>query len=648
MCGAALTLRGIASRVRSSRGACDRAQTQSPSRLAKENLGRIFRRESARARSGDGGPRPAAAGDARRSKRRERISPNSSNFSAGRWTRQAFADNTPRGKVEFVNLDRHFRRQGERSFLSRSARTTTRRYSTRHDSWAQTMAARAPACCSNWPGSSPSVRTWPGKWSSFFLMARKRTKLSPKRTGFTEAVISRSSWRPRSKAKQFRGGILFDMVGDRSLTITLPPDSPAEMARGIFASAEALNLRKHFTYFDRDIMDDHTPLNAIGIPTIDLIDFDYPAWHTPGDTMDKLSAESLRIVGAVASYYLSEIGAEMKKAPLALLDCVRVLAGLVSANCFAARRLFAMRPDVFLAAAVLSPSRTAKEFTRGISAATQMSTASRPDRRRKSSPRCRDGADRSGENRARNCVCFARSLATKRRSQRRFGRTGFPFRLCAKKSPSQLRAPMAGETDRAGEPSHRTGMPGFLRSAPRPLRAAASGSAPRIFFSPPMPRRRLKLSKKKSWRSPRSRVASPAAKPWRSSPRKHPRMRPQIARRRSWLFLRVRECRPNFSRKSKNFALGQRSKPFRSHLGFHIVQVTEIRPARLLSFDEARAEISLALANERRASLGEPIARNLEPRQRYLRTLLRWTSLGASGISALRHCWFALIFSGRR
>ena len=79
------------------------------------------------------------------------------------------------------------------------------------------------------------------------------------------------------------------------------------MARHIFASAEALNLRKYFTYFDRDVIDDHTPLNAIGIPTIDLIDFDFAAWHTPEDTMDKLSAESLRTVGAVASYYLSEM-----------------------------------------------------------------------------------------------------------------------------------------------------------------------------------------------------------------------------------------------------------------------------------------------------------------------------------------------------
>lgn len=59
--------------------------------------------------------------------------------------------------------------------------------------------------------------------------------------------------------------------------------------------------------FDRDIMDDHTPLNAVAIPTIDLIDFDFPAWHTPEDTVDKLSAESLHTVGAVVSYYLSEM-----------------------------------------------------------------------------------------------------------------------------------------------------------------------------------------------------------------------------------------------------------------------------------------------------------------------------------------------------
>ena len=108
-------------------------------------------------------------------------------------------------------------------------------------------------------------------------------------------------------AKSFRGGLLFDMVGDKSLDITLPPNSPAKITAGIFASADALNVRNNFTYFDQDITDDHSPLNAIGIPVVDLIDFHYPPWHTAEDTMDKLSPQSLQIVGSVAAYYLSQL-----------------------------------------------------------------------------------------------------------------------------------------------------------------------------------------------------------------------------------------------------------------------------------------------------------------------------------------------------
>jgi len=66
-------------------------------------------------------------------------------------------------------------------------------------------------------------------------------------------------------------------------------------------------LRDYFTYLDREMIDDHSPLNAIGIPTIDVIDFDYPWWHTAGDTIDKISARSLQIVGSVALHYLSEV-----------------------------------------------------------------------------------------------------------------------------------------------------------------------------------------------------------------------------------------------------------------------------------------------------------------------------------------------------
>jgi Zn-dependent M28 family amino/carboxypeptidase len=105
-------------------------------------------------------------------------------------------------------------------------------------------------------------------------------------------------------AKNFRGGILFDMIGDKSLQVTLSPDSPMNLARNVFAAADALGQRAHFTYLGGGITDDHTPLNEIGIPVIDLIDFDFPPWHTAEDTLDKISAESMEIVGRVALYDL--------------------------------------------------------------------------------------------------------------------------------------------------------------------------------------------------------------------------------------------------------------------------------------------------------------------------------------------------------
>lgn len=45
------------------------------------------------------------------------------------------------------------------------------------------------------------------------------------------------------------------------------------------------------------MIDDHTPFLEAGIPAVDIIDFDYPYWHTSADTADKVSAKSLQAVG---------------------------------------------------------------------------------------------------------------------------------------------------------------------------------------------------------------------------------------------------------------------------------------------------------------------------------------------------------------
>jgi hypothetical protein len=109
------------------------------------------------------------------------------------------------------------------------------------------------------------------------------------------------------RASQFKFGILWDMIGDRDLTITLPPDSPKDLAGAILSSAEALGVRQNFGYFTRTILDDHVELqHRARIPSIDLIDFDYIYWHTAGDTLDHIAPESLQKVGAVTLHYLRQ------------------------------------------------------------------------------------------------------------------------------------------------------------------------------------------------------------------------------------------------------------------------------------------------------------------------------------------------------
>jgi glutaminyl-peptide cyclotransferase len=218
---------------------------------------------------------------------------------------QSFSGETPRGKVQFVNLLATFGAKSAPSFLVCS------HYDTKTFDNARFVGA-------NDAGSSTGVLLelarvlalrpeLASKVELVFFDGEEAYEAFTDTDGLFGSRYFAKQLVAQDKAKLFGGGILFDMVGDKSLTITLPPDSPPELARDIFASAEALKLRKHFTYFDSDITDDHTPLNEIGIPVIDLIDFDYPPWHTPADTIDKLSAESLRITGSVAAYYLAEL-----------------------------------------------------------------------------------------------------------------------------------------------------------------------------------------------------------------------------------------------------------------------------------------------------------------------------------------------------
>ena len=249
----------------------------------------------------DFGPRPA--GSKALEKSRDYIE-DQLHRSGWQVTRQAFSNDTPRGKIQFVNLVAEFSAQGKAaspSFLLCSHYDTkmfdTIRFVGANDGGSSTGLLLELARVI---GQHPDLAR---KIELVFFDGEEAFEEFSQKDGL---YGSRYFATQLKTARQFRGGLLFDMVGDRSLGITLPLDSPAEMARDIFAAAEALKLRNYFSYFDRELIDDHAPLNAIGIPTLDIIDFDYPPWHTAGDTMDKISPQSLQTVGSVALYYLSE------------------------------------------------------------------------------------------------------------------------------------------------------------------------------------------------------------------------------------------------------------------------------------------------------------------------------------------------------
>ena len=95
-------------------------------------------------------------------------------------------------------------------------------------------------------------------------------------------------------------GILLDMVGDQTLELPMERyswNAARDLMEVIWRRAEELGLPAFQRRLGPAVMDDHLPLIQSGLPTIDIIDFDYPYWHTVEDTPDKCSPDSLEIVG---------------------------------------------------------------------------------------------------------------------------------------------------------------------------------------------------------------------------------------------------------------------------------------------------------------------------------------------------------------
>jgi hypothetical protein len=111
----------------------------------------------------------------------------------------------------------------------------------------------------------------------------------------------------RSKTR-YVAGLVFDMIGSKELSLPVEPLSQklaGNVVRQIWGIADKLDVQAFHQNQGREALDDHLPLNDAGIPTADIIDFEYPFWHKAGDLPEECSGKSLEDVGRVVTAWLN-------------------------------------------------------------------------------------------------------------------------------------------------------------------------------------------------------------------------------------------------------------------------------------------------------------------------------------------------------
>jgi Zn-dependent M28 family amino/carboxypeptidase len=107
--------------------------------------------------------------------------------------------------------------------------------------------------------------------------------------------------------------ILVDMIADRSQRFLRESNSTAWLTDIIWSTAQKMGHGSIFLNASTAIEDDHIPFLTAGVSATDIIDLDFPAWHTPGDTLDQVSARSLQVVGDVVVAAVAPIEARLSR-----------------------------------------------------------------------------------------------------------------------------------------------------------------------------------------------------------------------------------------------------------------------------------------------------------------------------------------------
>lgn len=114
-------------------------------------------------------------------------------------------------------------------------------------------------------------------------------------------------WAAEGFLGRIKALINIDMIGDADLDIMYDNNSSQPLEKLIWDAAERTGYGKYFTKQPSSTEDDHIPFVHMGVNAADVIDLNYPPWHTPGDTMDKLSAHSFQVVGDVIAAVLKQL-----------------------------------------------------------------------------------------------------------------------------------------------------------------------------------------------------------------------------------------------------------------------------------------------------------------------------------------------------
>jgi Zn-dependent M28 family amino/carboxypeptidase len=107
--------------------------------------------------------------------------------------------------------------------------------------------------------------------------------------------------------------VLVDMIGDRNLQIRRDLHSTPWLTDVVWSAARRLKLDNYFVPATTEVEDDHVPFLKAGVPSVDIIDLDYPQWHTPQDTLDAVSARSLQVVGDVVLAAIPDIEGRLSR-----------------------------------------------------------------------------------------------------------------------------------------------------------------------------------------------------------------------------------------------------------------------------------------------------------------------------------------------